>query len=107
MSKSKQSNIRRKPAGRTRLPILIVGAGVILLGVVVFLATRSSSAYTPPADYTPEVSGAPHLAVDRDKVDLGEVKLGQTVQVSVDLRNNGSQPLIFTKAPYIEVKEGC
>jgi hypothetical protein len=45
--------------------------------------------------------------VDQEKVDLGIVKLGQTVDVKFKLTNVGDQTLRFSKAPYIEVLEGC
>jgi hypothetical protein len=54
-----------------------------------------------------EVSGTPSLKVDQEKVDLGNVKLGQTVEVTFKLMNVGDQTLRFSKAPYIEVLEGC
>jgi hypothetical protein len=47
------------------------------------------------------------LKVDKEKVDLGDVKLGQTVMVSFQLTNLGDKTLKFTKAPYVEVLEGC
>jgi len=54
-----------------------------------------------------EVIGAPSLIADQEQVDLGEVKLGQTVKVSFRLTNVGDQPLRFSEQPYIEVVEGC
>jgi hypothetical protein len=45
--------------------------------------------------------------VDQDKVDLGNVKLGQTVDVKFTLTNVGDKTLRFNKPPYIEVLEGC
>jgi hypothetical protein len=45
--------------------------------------------------------------VDKEKVDLGEVKLGKTVEVSFELTNVGDQTLRFSEQPFIEVKEGC
>jgi hypothetical protein len=47
------------------------------------------------------------LKADKEKVDLGQVKLGQNVKVAFVLTNVGDKPLRFTEAPYIEVKEGC
>ncbi len=54
-----------------------------------------------------EVSGSPSLKVDKQKVDLGNVKLGQTVDVKFTLMNVGDKTLRFNKAPYIDVVEGC
>jgi hypothetical protein len=81
--------------------LLIIGAGVVLIAV----ALISSRQATTPA--TPQVSGGPALQVDKEKVDLGDIPLGQTVNVSFELTNIGDQPLQFTKQPYIEVAAGC
>ena len=77
-------------------------AGAAILIMAAFFAFSKK-----PASFTPEVTGGPSLKVDKEKVDLGDVKLGQTVQVSFEISNVGDQPLKFSKAPYIEVKEGC
>lgn len=45
--------------------------------------------------------------VDQDKIDLGNVPLGQSVTVKFTLTNVGDQPLSFTQKPYIQVAEGC
>jgi hypothetical protein len=45
--------------------------------------------------------------VDREQVDLGNVQLGQTAEVSFRVTNVGDQPLRFSEVPYIEVLEGC
>ena len=45
--------------------------------------------------------------VDKEKVDLGDMKFNQLAQVSFQLTNVGDQTLRFTKDPYIEVVEGC
>ena len=67
-----------------------------------FLALRDK----PAPGATIEVTGAPSLQVDNEKVDLGDVKLNQTVQVSFQLTNVGDETLRFVKQPYIEVVEG-
>lgn len=89
-----------------RLPIwlpLIIVAGVILIAVIAIGGSNNST----PANYVPEVKGAPALKIDKEKVDLGDVKLGQTVTVLFDVTNVGDQPLRFQEAPYVEVIEGC
>ena len=77
-------------------------AGAAILLIAAFFAFQKK-----PTSFTPEVTGSPSLKADKEKVDLGDVKLGQTVEVSFEIINVGDQPLIFSKAPYIEVKEGC
>lgn len=77
-------------------------AGAAILLIAAFFAFQKK-----PTSFTPEVTGSPSLKADKEKVDLGDVKLGQTVEVSFEIRNVGDQPLKFSKAPFIEVKEGC
>jgi hypothetical protein len=81
----------------------LVAAGVILIAVVLIGGNANST----PTNYVPEVKGAPAVKVDKEKVDLGNVKLGQTVSVSFDVTNVGDQPLRFKEKPYVEVVEGC
>ena len=82
----------------------IVLGGIALVGLAA-LVVAASTPSAPPAAV--EVSGAPSLKVDQEKVDLGTVQLGQTVSVSFELTNVGDQPLRVTKPPYVEVVEGC
>jgi cell division septal protein FtsQ len=82
--------------------IILAGGGLLLIIGAVFTFSQPSKSKA-----SVEVNGSPSLRVNQEKVDLGNVKLGQTVQVSFELTNVGDQPLRFSKAPYIEVKEGC
>ena len=84
------------------LPLIII-AGVALI-VVALIGSGSNSTASATA---PQVSGAPALRVDQEKIDLGDVPLGQTVSVKFEVANTGDQPLRFTQKPYIEVIEGC
>lgn len=93
---------QKKRRRRNLLPLFIVMGGVILLASVIFFTLRSSEPETPL-----EVTGAPSLKLDKDVEDLGDVPLGQTVEVSFRLTNVGDQELRFTSPPYIEVVEGC
>ena len=94
---------RIKRQDRNRWPVWLALTGLVLVGLALFAFSRGSS--KPKAAI--EVAGSPALKVDKEKVDLGEVKLGQTVQVSFQLTNVGDQSLRFSKEPYIEVVEGC
>jgi hypothetical protein len=78
-------------------------AGAVLVAMVLIGGNNNST----PANYVPEVKGEPAVKVDKEKVDLGNVKLGQTASVSFDVSNVGDQPLRFNEAPYVEVVEGC
>ena len=82
--------------------ILVVGVALIAF-VVIDAVSRSSS--TPPV--APLVTGGPALQVDKENVDFGDVKLGQTVEAKFEVTNVGDQPLRFMQKPYIEVIEGC
>ena len=86
-------------------PMLLVLAGVILVAGALYAVMKTGQ---PSSSKVPvEVKGSPSLKVDQDKVDLGDVKLGQTVSVSFQLTNVGDKPLKFDEKPYIEVLEGC
>lgn len=81
----------------------ILAAGVILIAFVV-IDTASRNSTPPPA---PLVAGVPALQVDQEKIDFGNVALGQTVEAKFEVTNVGDQPLRFTQKPYVEVVEGC
>jgi hypothetical protein len=94
-----------KPQQPKRFPVwlpFIITAGVVVIAVAVI---RGNRAATPAA--APEGVGAPALKVDKEKVDLGTIALGNTVEVKFEVTNVGDQPLVFTKAPYLEVVKGC
>jgi hypothetical protein len=100
-----QNNKKHLRYGRKKQtwPILLLLAGGVLLIIGVVFAFRKPA--EPKASI--DVAGSPSLKVDQEKVDLGIVKLGQTVDVKFKLTNVGDQTLRFSKAPYIEVLEGC
>ena len=101
-NKTKRYSKKREQQKKPWLPIIVALAGVALLGLA-FWGLRGN----PASNANIEVTGAPSLKADREKVDLGDVKLGKTVEVSFQLTNVGDQALRFTEAPYIEVVEGC
>jgi hypothetical protein len=91
---------RRKRQRRIKALVLTLLGAVLLLAAGGVLVKQNQRAPI-------EVRGAPSLKVDAEAVDLGEVKLGKTVEVSFVLTNVGDQPLELTQAPYVEVVEGC
>ena len=97
---SKKITPKKKQSIPIWLPLIIV-AGLVLIVV----AVASSNNNAPPA--APLVTGAPALQVDKEKVDFGNVTLGQTVEVKFEVTNVGDQPLRFKEKPYVEVVEGC
>ncbi len=100
-----QNKLKRSHKQRNRSNlwpvILLVAGGLLVIGA--FIALRKPA----PTLAAIEVKGSPSLQVDQEKVDLGDVKLGKTVEVTFKLTNVGDQPLRFSKAPYVEVAEGC
>ncbi len=104
MSQKYNKKYSRKHKRSNRLFPILFGLGGVALLALAGLAFWGGGSKSKAAI---EVNGAPSLKVDKEKVDLGNVQLGQTVQVSFQLTNVGDQPLRFSKEPYIEVKEGC
>jgi hypothetical protein len=98
-----QRAAQRQRKKNATLLLLVSLAGVLLVVLAVSLAVRRPAT----SDFTPEVQGSSSLKADREKVDLGDVRLGETVQVSFELTNAGDRILRFARDPYIEVVEGC
>ncbi len=92
---------RGKPKPSKKPLILIFGGAVILLAAVVFAFAQQ------PQPAIDTAGGTAKIKADKELVDLGDQKLGNTVQVSFTITNDGDGTLRFTKAPYVEVKEGC
>ena len=90
---------------RTQRTWLFLALGGVFLVGLAFLLLRGKQNSQPLAAI--EVHGAPSLKADQEQIDLGNVSLGQTVQVSFRLTNVGDQPLRFSEKPYIEVVKGC
>jgi hypothetical protein len=103
MSQHKQKKVLRHHKKKRPWPMFLLIGGVLLLVIGAVFAFRKP----PEPKAAIEVTGSPNLKVDKDKVDLGNVKLGQTVDVKFTLTNVGDQSLRFSKAPFVEVVEGC
>lgn len=103
MSQIKNKKLLRHRRRRKIWPLLLLLGG----GLVLIIAAVAALIKPSPSEAAIEVSGSPSLKVNQEKVDLGNVNLGRTVEVSFELKNVGDQTLRFTKAPYIEVLEGC
>jgi hypothetical protein len=106
MKKSYKPKPRPQRRGGSALGIgLVAVGGLVLLAAIAFAFLGNGGG--PGSNFTPEVKGAPRLKANRQKIDLGNIKLGQTVQASFDIVNVGDQTLRLTQAPFIEVVEGC
>ncbi len=101
-NKPKRHTKKRQQRNKPWLPIIVALTGVVLVGLA-FWGLRGK----PASNANIEVTGAPSLKADKEKVDLGNVKLGQTVEVSFQLTNVGDKTLRFKEQPFIEVVEGC
>jgi hypothetical protein len=77
-------------------PLLLILTGAALVLLAVLLLPRLGAA-----------PGTPALHVEPASVDLGDVPLGQCVQVELTVANLGDGVLRFRERPYVEVREGC
>lgn len=107
MKKAYRPKSRPPRSSRSALGIgLVTVGGLVLLAAAAF-AFWGNGGSGPSPIFTPEVKGAPRLSADKQKIDLGDVKLGQTVQASFEIVNVGDRTLQLTQAPFVEVVEGC
>jgi hypothetical protein len=70
-------------------------------GVVVWITSSPGTAVTP------QVVGAPKLAVDQTVVDEGYLQYNAPVRTTYRLSNVGDQPLKIVGQPMVELVEGC
>lgn len=103
-NKPKREELRQRRAANP-WPYVLIAGGVLLIGIVVYAVWQAVYPGTPKVPV--EVKGAPSLKVDKEQVDLGNIPLGQTVEVTFNVANVGDQQLRFTEAPYVELVEGC
>ena len=93
---SKKSR-RRKQQKRSLNPLIwLMGGGVLLIAAALFLAFGGGSG-----------GGTPALAVDKQTIDYGDVKLATDLTFEIKVTNTGDGTLRFREEPYIEVREGC
>ena len=93
---SKKKFKRQKQRKRFPWPLVAIG-GVLLLMAAFFLANRGGG----------DNGGTPSIAVDRQKIDYGDVKFGVNKTFDIKVTNTGDSTLRFKEEPYIEVLEGC
>jgi hypothetical protein len=90
-------------AGRL-MPVLLIAGGILLVAVAYFVIRANNQ---PRSDFVPQVTGSPAISVEPAQIDMGDVTLGTQVRADFVVKNLGDQPLKFSKAPYIEIVEGC
>jgi hypothetical protein len=99
------SRTKQPPRQQGRGLWVSLGVGVALLSLAALALFYKSLA--PAKGNAATSSGHPRLTVNHEKIDLGDVKLGQTVEAAFELTNAGDAPLTITDTPYIEVVAGC
>ena len=93
---SKKSR-RKKQQKRSLNPLIwLMGGGILLIAAALFLAFGGGSG-----------GGTPALAVDKQTIDYGDVKLATDLTFEIKVTNTGDGTLRFREEPYIEVREGC
>jgi hypothetical protein len=103
--KARQGKNNRRGTGGANLALYLALGGMVLVAAALLAAWKGSQ---PGRGSAPaEVKGQARLKVDREKLDFGEVKLGQTVTAAFTLTNVGDQALRITEKPKVEVVEGC
>lgn len=98
---NRYANKQKQPEKAGPLGIVIAGFVLILMASLAMFRPVSGALYDVFG------SGSPSLKVDKEKIDLGDVKLGKIVSVSFQITNTGNKTLRFNKDPYVEVLKGC
>lgn len=112
MAHTKKSRRRSKRGKNNHLTWIVAGIAGAVVMIIAALALISRQNDTPgqtafDADFEPEVTGAPRVAVTQDVIDYGEIKLGTTVNTVFNVRNTGDEPLVVLGEPRVELVEGC
>ncbi len=83
------------------IPFVILGLiGLVLVGLGLYGTLRSSGAIDDP-------NSKPQIAVDHEKLELGDQKLGSTVRAQFNIKNTGSGTLKLNVPAMPTVLEGC
>ena len=77
--------------------------GVVLAAVATWILSPNAAVTPAPVGE----NGTPVLRVDRDRIDLGQIPLGQWVEALFLLTNAGDGRLRLAGAPYVRAVAGC
>ncbi|MBI4246094.1 MAG: hypothetical protein HY614_02795 [Candidatus Rokubacteria bacterium] len=77
-----------------------------MLALVGVLATVGVALGLRPTT-APVAGGTPRLAVDREAIDLGDVRFERAVRATFTLTNAGDGVLLIGREPAVRVVEGC
>ncbi len=102
----KQANRHATPK-QPPLAIMLSVIAVAVIALIGFILISQNTASSAQANVPADVKGAPHLVVDQDSIDLGDIALGRTVETQFKVRNTGDQDLIITNKPHVQVVQGC
>ena len=98
---SKKSIKRRRQRQRRKAvnPVVwFIGGGVLLIAAALFMAFGGGG---------DSGGGTPALAVDKQTIDYGDVKLGATITTSYTVRNVGDKPLVMKRRRKRESEDEC
>jgi hypothetical protein len=105
-SHKKQFVKKAAPRNHVRRYGVVLAVVLGLFGAAVLFSPTDQSG--TPADFIPQVLGAPRVAVAQEEVDFGDVKLDKTVEAVFRVRNVGDEVLrILDDEPSVELIEGC
>ncbi len=96
----------RAPSGGTRRRWMVwalVLGGVLVTATAAAILMHDGAGPARPAGE----SGRPVLQVQPERIDLGEVPLGQWVEARFTLTNAGDGRLRLAGAPWVEAVAGC
>ena len=109
MSSRKKQRAKKAENAAPRLSrplLLLIGIAAVALVAIILLMTRPQE--VDLGDYTPEVTGGPHLVVvSQETQDFGDVAVNTPVQSVFRIRNVGDQVLRILNEPEVELVRGC
>ena len=87
------------------MPILLIGGGALLLILAAIFIYNSNQPATPAVPL--EVSGAPALKVDQERIDFGDVKVDTPVTATFNLSNPATRTCASAKYPRSKSSKGA